>query len=151
MKSARKAVSPLIGVVLLIGISFAVFMVLSSWGKSYIQETKKESEEKFSHGIDCSLASIHAEQVIYNATSGNFTILLENKGSVDFEYLVISAVINDMVVESEVNETFGKGEKRVFTVHFDENACNVKLLRITTICASAKAEIEREEIKFIGC
>ncbi len=146
-----KAVSPLVGVVLLIGIAFAVFVLISSWGTGYVKHATGETGKEFSRQIDCSLASIHADVAIYNATSGNFTLLLENRGSVDFDGLSVSVIFDERVVEKEISQPLRRGEKKVFTVHFEENACNLRFLRIATSCSNAKIELKRSEIKFRGC
>ncbi|HIQ49849.1 MAG TPA: hypothetical protein EYH56_01495 [Nanoarchaeota archaeon] len=145
-----KALSPIIGIVLLVGISLGIFMILFEWSTSYVESSQEKSESKLSESFECMNAYIKIDYVIYNATSGNFSIVLENRGSVDFEKIIFSFIKDIEVKEYEVNEVLKKGEKKVYEINLNK-ACDIKLIRVSTQCSNAKDEIDRKEITFLGC
>ena len=145
-----KSVSPLIGIVLLIGISLGIFIILFEWGTSYAESSREKSESKLSQSLECMHAYISIDYAIYNATSGNFSIVLENGGNIDFEKIIFSFIKDIEVKEYEIDETLKKGEKKVYEIHLNE-ACDIKLIRVSTQCPDAKDDILRNEIIFLGC
>lgn len=145
-----KGLSPLIGIILLIGITFGMFIIFFGWGSGYIKSSQKESEKSASKSLQCSLADVSIDNAIYNATSGNFSIIVTNAGNVDFNPVVFTFITDKGSKDYEIHETLGKGEKKVYKIHFDKG-CEVNLIHVSTPCENAKDEIIKEKITFLGC
>ncbi len=145
-----KGISPMIGVVLLIGITFGIFIILYSWGGSYVKSSQQEYETGVSKRIECTLADITANYAVYNSTSQNFSIVVTNSGNVDFDYVIFTFIREAGSEDREVNKTLRKGEKKVYEISF-ANGCDVTLIRVSTPCPDAKDDLSRSEITFLGC
>lgn len=145
-----KSISPMIGVVLLIGITFGIFLILFSWGSSYVKSSQEKSEAGVSKRLECTLADVSIDYAVYNATSGNFSIIVANNGNTDFDSIVFTFITDTGSQDQVVNKPLKKGEKKVYEVYFNEG-CNINLIRVSTPCPDAKDDISRGEIIFLGC
>ncbi len=78
----KKGVSPLIAAVLLIAFTMAVAAILTAWISTFTSSHVEKSAE-FEEKIQCAYADLRADKnfVRYNATSGMFSVWLENPGT----------------------------------------------------------------------
>ena len=92
----KKSVSPLLGAVLIIGITLTIAIAILSWSKSFItSETKKATEHA---GIECSYVNIGVYQAVYYKDTNKLMLELGAAGSVSIN-------IDRIVV---TNETYHK-------------------------------------------
>ncbi len=151
----KKAVSPLIAIVLIIGITFALFIVLNAWGGEFMLSRQKESESKISSALDCALGSVEIKHAVYNASAGKLYVLVRNSGQVDFSRVKIAVLVGDEVkvfnaTSPTSSSDLPKGSERVYVIHVP-NACEMQIIRVSTECTGVKDTLKRSEIVFYNC
>lgn len=93
----KKGVSPLIATVLLIAFAVALGAVVMNWGRQYVEDTTKFTQEKSNKEIKCSIdvglkfseRSDGNKFVCFNATSGEINFTIENGQSTDISALQV--------------------------------------------------------------
>jgi flagellin-like protein len=149
-----KGVSPIIASVILIGIAFAAYIIVSGWGSGFLRKTFS-SEEMISEKLDCSLGSVKIRVAVYNATSKTLYVLVRNDGHINLKDIAISIVINDTArdyegVPIDGDVTLLKGTEKVYTITLP-GGCFIKLLRVSTSCTDVYDTISGNKIVFYGC
>ena len=80
----RKGVSPIVAVVILVGIAVMTGGLLSSWISSFISGSSEQET--------CAITTMYTlSDATYNATSGEIKLRLKNTGSVDLYNFTIEA------------------------------------------------------------
>ena len=85
-----KGVSPLIGAVVIVGITLMVAIAISSWSKSFAVSQAKKTEEETK--IECSYATFGVDEAILDTTNNKLTLRLRATGSVAVEINKISVI-----------------------------------------------------------
>lgn len=75
-----KGVSPLLGAVLIIGITLAIAIAVSSWSKSFVTSEAKKTAEYA--GIECNYVDIGIYQAIYYNNTNKLVLEIGAAGSV---------------------------------------------------------------------
>ncbi len=85
-----KGVSPLLGAVVIIGITLAMAIIVSSWSKSFVtSEAKKTAEHS---GIDCSYVNIGVYQATYYNNTNRLVLEIGAASSVSLNIEKITVV-----------------------------------------------------------
>ena len=80
----KKAVSPLIATVLVIGFTVALAAIVMTWGGTFMRRTTEETEVASKTGLKC---STDLNFRIKSVNCGTGIITVENKGNVDIKQL----------------------------------------------------------------
>ncbi len=95
-----RGVSPLIGAVIVVGITFALAIMVSSWTKSLAKEEAEKTVK--GSGIECPYATVAAEEVVYFTDKNQMKIKVRASGSVAVEIEKVM-VYNDTFIKTYRN------------------------------------------------
>ena len=125
----NKALSPVIGTVLLISIAIILAGLIFTWARLTV--------------IELAPISHNCEDVIFTAEITNFQIGIVNKGHVNLEGIQIKSIEQGSIKTLEtINQKIPKGDSRLLTPN--QFPINTKLLIVPII----KAQTQDKEIDF---
>ncbi len=150
-----KGISPLISVVLIIGITFGLYIVINTWAGGFFKGVQESSESKISEKLDCSLASITAEGAVYNRTSGKLYVIAKNDGQISFSSIMISVLINNTIYNFAddaitPSHNLPTGVKNVYIVN-TTLGCFITMIKLITECDDVQDSVSKSDIVFYGC
>ncbi len=132
----RKGISPLVATVLLIAATMSIAGILAFWSSSYVKSTLpniNETEQK------CKFAEFAVYQCVYNSTTQEMKIVLENRRDVELSSLKLFVVYPDLSTTTfNFNESLGGNILKTYTVA--GVAPKYSNILIKTNCPEASAE-----------
>lgn len=123
----KKGISPLIATVLLIAFAVALGAVVMNWGRSYVEETAKQSGQTSDAKVTCAqkvkieiVEVAKTPKICYNENEGYVEITLQNKGEVNLEGLLFNVLGDEGTgISYDVNETLERSRIKKYTIDYD--------------------------------
>jgi flagellin-like protein len=147
---ARKGISPLIAVIMLIAFTMIVAGILAGWATQFV--TQSRSELQF-----CSKAQLLIQRAYYEesgtANEGNVTLALFNTGDVDLRGLVVRLTYKNQDIESTKFEDMNISYQDIKTVTLFVNETDNELDQLVVQslqCRGAQDMIGRYDIQGLG-
>lgn len=139
----KKAISPLIATVLIIGFTVALAAIVMTWGSTFIRDTTETTERSTAQAIKCATdLSFDITNVSCSATGTTKAVVVDNRGNVDIESLMFRVHYeNGSVVKDSTAGASGLGKYEVtaFTVSAISGA-TTRVETIATIAGDAGEE-----------
>ncbi len=146
----RKAVSPLIAVVLLVVFTIGIGIIVSSWLSGYTKSTTESAGSASSEVVECAKQIIDISDVASTA-DGGLKVRITNMGQVSTTIAKITAfdtngnewIITNTTLDTESTRTISKGDEKYFTnktVKPSGFGATVYKVRATTLCSGVTDE-----------
>lgn len=111
-KMNKKGVSPIIATVLLIAFAIALGAIVMNWGKGFVEETAKDTQNKANLELSCeqqlelNIKTIgQTPKLCYNTTGQYIEVMLENRGTVDVTGMQIMLFDTNEESENLINNS----------------------------------------------
>ena len=137
----RKAISPLVATVMLIGITIAVVALISSWVVSMIRSQQEEIGEGGEKQIECTNALLEVVDVICSNSTEELKIAINNIGLIDLYNFSVFVRVNNTFYQNSTggpNSTnvLGPGEQAILTYSCDRDIYCAGDAKVTTVRVS---------------
>ncbi|MFW6230892.1 MAG: archaellin/type IV pilin N-terminal domain-containing protein [Nanoarchaeota archaeon] len=128
-KMNKKGISPLIATVLLIAFAVALGAVVMNWGRSYVEETAKQSGQTSDTKVTCAqqvkleiVEVAKTPKICFNEDEGFVEVTVQNKGEVDLEGLLFNVLgIEGTGISHDTNTTIERSRIRKFEIEYDDS------------------------------
>lgn len=97
----KKAISPLIATVLIIGFTIALAVIVMDWGQRFSKNIQEQTEETTSSQITCATDVIFDIQDVCIPASGQIKIRVVNNGIKDIDGFIVRSYQSDTEVEQD--------------------------------------------------
>lgn len=156
-RAKQKAVSPLIGGVLLIVITLTAALLVTNWVRDFSREQTETIREKGESRIVCSYAGLALLNATYNCTAAKFSAEAYNSGDQNlesFKFLILLKNGSSYTLAGSPNITLYAGETQTFT-NSSLNVTFSQIDRLTFMSATcpltAKSDLASGKITSYGC
>lgn len=143
----RKAISPLIAVVLLVVFTIGIGIIVSSWLSGYTKSTTESAGTASSEVVECAKQIIDISDVYYNNTGSASTVKVRitNLGQVTTYVRKITAMDPDgeecLIADYPNGNPITKGDEKYYTNTSCPSTFDyVKSVRATTLCSGVADE-----------
>ena len=136
----KRAISPLIATVLIIGFTVALAAVVMTWGGGFIRGQTEGTETTTSQALKCVTdLNFQIKNVSCSATGGDKKVIIDNKGGVDIRSILFRIHFEDGTVTNDA--TTGVNGLNKYTV----DSFTVSTITGTTTKVEAIATLPGEE------
>ncbi|MFW5852456.1 MAG: archaellin/type IV pilin N-terminal domain-containing protein [Nanoarchaeota archaeon] len=125
----KKGISPLIATVLLIAFAVALGAVVMNWGRSYVEETARQSGVTSDTKVTCA-QKVRLEivqvgrvpRICYNEDESVIEITLQNKGEVELLGLLFNVLGTEGTGETvDIEETLQRSRIKKYEIEYSES------------------------------
>src|SRR3989338_881499 len=117
---SKKAVSPLIATVLVIGFAIALSGIMMTWGASFVKDIQEQSEKSSLKDIACT-RDVGLNIKSATVWGNKIKLVIENLGQMDIDKLNILLVGSDGGDNIEIGSGISAGGIQSFSVALDPN------------------------------
>ncbi len=123
----KKGISPLIATVLLIAFAVALGAVVMNWGRSYVEETARQSGITSDTKVTCAqqvrleiaLDSSRRPMICYDENDRNIRLTVINRGGVDLQGFLFNVLGEDGIFDQDFDEVLERSRLKRFTLDYD--------------------------------
>jgi len=133
-----KGFSPLVAVVLLIAVTMSITGIILLWSSSFVQ-TQTTSFQNTTLVGECKFATFEIDSCVYNFTSTDLTLSLNNNGQVDLKDLVFYVEYPDGTLDS-VNSSENLPHNSLRKFFFSGVEANFSKIIVRTHCPQLSRE-----------
>jgi archaellum component FlaF (FlaF/FlaG flagellin family) len=113
----------------LIAFAVALGAVVMNWGRSYVEETAKQSGQTSDTKVTCAqkvkieiVEVAKTPKICYNTDEGYVEITMQNKGEVGLEGLLFNILgAEGTGVSYDINETLERSRIKKYTIDYDDS------------------------------
>ena len=124
----KRGISPLIATVLLIAFAVALGAIVMNWGRSYVEETARQSAITSDTKVTCAqqvrldvVQVNRVPRICYNEDAGNIEITLQNRGEVDILGMLFNVLGEDGATTEESDFVLARSRIRKFDIEYDRS------------------------------
>ncbi len=153
----KKAISPLLATVLLISLAIGIGYLMSNWSQTVSQTQTEKITEKMEERINCASSGIAVENITYDCSDGNFTIVIYNGGSVnleDFKIIVKTTNLSTYTYSLIPESVLSPGYTNTYYhsgAYFSQTEISSVSVFSDTCPNDARINVEAGEINFVNC
>ena len=133
-----KGISPLVAAVLLIAVTMSIAGVLAYWASQFVTKSLPGVNESTTQ---CRFVNFIIYNCLYNSTTGNLTVTLNNIQTVEVKNLMVylSFLNGTMSSGTKLNETLASGEFRSYVLSGIPSDFS-KIIVTTQVCPDISKE-----------
>ena len=126
MFKSKRGISPLIATVLLIAFAVALGAVVMNWGRSYVEETARQSGITSDTRVTCA-QQVNLEvvqvgrvpRICYNSNERVIDVTMTNSGDVEILGVLFNVLGENGVAEHESDFVLGRGRINKYSIDYD--------------------------------
>lgn len=152
----RKAISPLISVVLLVALTIATAGIVSQFYLKFTRERTREVSDRGSETITCSYAGLYINDAMYNASTKRMVLDVTNTGQIDLSDFKIQIQYGNRstseFIPTRSNMTMSPGDNWLFK-NSSIGSCDIdKIIFLSERCpVDSSDQLSGSSVTYYNC